>query len=150
MKNREMGTPLIDSFQTFILPGEKDSVPASYGGLYQFCLRFPSDYEVGFHQTPVEADRICKVVLNYLARAMPIIGLGSLSGAISTDHQGHYLRTSYHVSCNRSDIELTQKLLKELMASCGGSSLNFSTWKCVGMLLIVLTIGGASPSSTEE
>jgi hypothetical protein len=32
---------------------------------------------------------------------------------------------------------------------CPNSSLNLSTWKCVGMPPIVLTIGGASPSSTE-
>lgn len=115
---RESVGLLGDTFQTFQLPGQRENVPSSFGGLYQFCLRFPSDYELGFQQTPTDLIRICKVLVGYLTRVMPILGVGPLTGSLSTEHSGLHLRTTYRIACDRTDIERTRQRLLELMLTC--------------------------------
>jgi hypothetical protein len=118
MNVREFGATARDNFQTFLLPGQRDNVPSSFGGLYQFCVRFPSDYELGFQQSPTDLARICKVLIGFLTRVMPILGLGPLSGSLSTSQSGLHLRTTYKIAGGRSDIELTRQRFLQLMQTC--------------------------------
>jgi hypothetical protein len=45
--------------------------------------------------------------------------VANLAGSVATGHLGRHLRTSYRISCDRSDIEVTRQNLMELMNSCG-------------------------------
>jgi hypothetical protein len=89
--------------RSFRLPDEVDRVPRDLGGIYQFCLRFPSDYELGLLRTQPDLESVRALLLRYFAETAPLFGLVGLIGELRSPAYAHHLRVVFTIDGKRTD-----------------------------------------------
>ena len=103
-------------FSSFLLPSQLGGVPHTSGGIYQFLLRFPSDFELGLRSVAPNLPRAAQVIARYIQRASAALSMSPLSGSISSARSALHLRTSYEVQCSRNDLLRVNELTVDVLA----------------------------------
>jgi hypothetical protein len=93
------------SQRTFRLPEDASRVPRDIGGIYQFCLRFPSDYELGLHHVAVNVGAARDHVLKFLSEVSLLFGGLGLTGFLRTPAQARHLQVQFDITGKRLDTK---------------------------------------------
>ena len=102
--------------RSFRLPDERDRVPRDLGGLYQFCLRFPTDYELGLLRVQPNLDSVRALLLRYFAETAPLFGLVGLIGELRSPAYAHHLRVVFTIDGKRTDTsEISDRMAAYLI-----------------------------------
>lgn len=103
----------MDQFHTYRLPDEIENVPSASGGIYHFCLRFPTDYELGLRTPGANVEMIGRRLCGFLEMSAPLFGTGAMSGFARSEAIAKHLQVTYEISSRRADLAKTFALLRK-------------------------------------
>lgn len=108
--------------QVFRLPHELSRVPTDIGGIYSFCLRFPSDYELGLASHNVDVPRVRRRIEAFVERVTPVLKSPlALSGSLASGQDARHLRTVLTLQAERCDIAGPVTELRSYLVNSGDS-----------------------------
>jgi hypothetical protein len=87
------------------LPDEASRVPRDAGGIYQFCLRFPTDYELGLRLPGADVSAARGHVLKFLTEVSPLFGVLGIKGLIHTLPRARHLQMRFVLNASRLDTK---------------------------------------------
>lgn len=91
--------------RSYRLPEDSDRVPRDRGGIYQFCLRFPSDYELGLSRPEPNLESVKQHLHLFIVDVSALFGLVGLTGEAHSLASARHLRVAFSLTGRRTDTK---------------------------------------------
>jgi len=96
------------------LPEERDSVPRDVGGIYQFRVRFPSNFELGLVDDKSDVSTAIANLQDFLERVSPTFQLPTLDGALRSSGIAKHLRQHFLVRAEAQNRKPPSSFLEHI------------------------------------